>query len=236
MICRLARPVLTAARTPALSQKTYAKGPTSLFRSLATTTTSYTMAPVPPADRRPLVISGPSGVGKGTLFKLLFARHPETFTLSVSHTTRSPRAGEQDGVDYHFVTHTGFEDLISQDGFVEHAQFGGNRYGTSKSTIREQTDKGKVVLLDIEMEGVKQIKQSDIAARFVFVAPPSEEELERRLRGRGTEKEESIQKRLAQAKYVPDSPLANLVEPLLTSAPAGWSSSTPRFLGSTTSS
>ncbi|ROW06805.1 hypothetical protein VMCG_04126 [Cytospora schulzeri] len=158
------------------------------------------MAPTLPPDRRPLIISGPSGVGKGTLFKKLFAQHPDTFTLSVSHTTRSPRTGEQDGVDYHFVTHAGFEELIAQDGFVEHAQFGGNRYGTSKSTIREQGEKGKVVLLDIEMEGVKQIKASGIPARFVFVAPPSEEELERRLRGRGTEKEESIQKRLAQAK------------------------------------
>ncbi|KAK7747853.1 guanylate kinase [Cytospora paraplurivora] len=158
------------------------------------------MAPILPPDRRPLVISGPSGVGKGTLFKLLFARHPDTFTLSVSHTTRGPRAGEQPGVDYHFVTRAEFEDLIARDGFVEHAEFGGNRYGTSKSTIREQGDKGKVVVLDIEMEGVKQIKKSDIPARFVFVAPPSEEELERRLRGRGTEKEESIQKRLAQAK------------------------------------
>lgn len=184
------------------------------------------MAPVPPPDRRPLVISGPSGVGKGTLFKLLFARHPETFTLSVSHTTRSPRAGEQDGVDYHFVTHAAFEDLIAKDGFVEHAQFGGNRYGTSKSTIREQTDKGRVVLLDIEMEGVKQIKRSDIAARYVFVAPPSEEELERRLRGRGTEKEESIQKRLTQAKYVPS--LAPCRSCFATRSPgwtrrAGWS-------------
>ena len=160
------------------------------------------MAPNLPPDRRPIVISGPSGVGKGTLFKMLFAQHPDTFTLSVSHTTRSPREGEQHAVDYHFVSHAEFESLIDADGFVEHAKFGGNRYGTSKSTIREQGDKGKVVVLDIEMEGVKQIKASSIPARFVFVAPPSEDELEKRLRGRGTEKEESIQKRLAQAKYV----------------------------------
>jgi guanylate kinase len=159
------------------------------------------MAPDLPPDRRPIVISGPSGVGKGTLFKMLFAQHPDTFTLSVSHTTRSPRAGEQHAVDYHFVSHDDFESLIAADGFVEHAKFGGNRYGTSKSTIREQGEKGKVVVLDIEMEGVKQIKASSIPARFVFVAPPSEDELEKRLRGRGTEKEESVQKRLAQAKY-----------------------------------
>ncbi|KAF7543045.1 hypothetical protein G7Z17_g11065 [Cylindrodendrum hubeiense] len=157
-----------------------------------------TMASLP-ADRRPIVISGPSGVGKGTLYKMLFERHPDTFALSVSHTTRGPRAGEVDAVDYHFVPTESFEDLIAKDGFVEHAKFGGNRYGTSKMTIEEQSSKGKVVVLDIEMEGVKQIKQSTISARYVFVAPPSTDALESRLRGRGTEKEESIQKRLAQA-------------------------------------
>ncbi|KAJ6441844.1 guanylate kinase [Purpureocillium lavendulum] len=157
------------------------------------------MATLPP-DNRPIVVSGPSGVGKGTLYNLLFQRHPETFALSVSHTTRSPRDGEQDGVHYHFVPMEHFEDLISRDGFVEHAKFSGNRYGTSKMTIEEQTKKGRVVLLDIEMEGVKQIKQSDIAARYIFISPPSLETLESRLRGRGTEKEESIVKRLAQAK------------------------------------
>ncbi|OLN86711.1 Guanylate kinase [Colletotrichum chlorophyti] len=154
----------------------------------------------PPSDRRPIVISGPSGVGKGTLYKLLFDRNPDTFALSVSHTTRGPRPGEQDGVDYHFVTREAFDDLVKNDGFVEHAVFGSNAYGTSKATIQEQSAKGRIVVLDIEMEGVKQIKNSNIPARYVFIAPPSEEELEKRLRGRGTEKEESIQKRLAQAK------------------------------------
>ncbi|KAK7422088.1 guanylate kinase [Neonectria punicea] len=156
-------------------------------------------SPSLPADRRPLVISGPSGVGKGTLYKMLFDRHPETFALSVSHTTRAPRPGEADAVDYHFVSTPAFEDLIARDGFVEHAKFGGNRYGTSKMTIEEQGRKGRVVVLDIEMEGVKQIKQSTISARYVFVAPPSTAALEARLRGRGTETEVSIQKRLDQA-------------------------------------
>lgn len=105
-----------------------------------------------PPDRRPIVLSGPSGVGKGTLYKLLFQRHPDTFCLSVSHTTRSPRPGERDGVDYHFVSMPDFETLISESGFIEHAKFGDNRYGTSKMTIREQSTKGRVVLLDIEME------------------------------------------------------------------------------------
>ncbi|KAM3557485.1 hypothetical protein MY1884_003123 [Beauveria asiatica] len=150
-------------------------------------------------DRRPVVISGPSGVGKGTLFNLLFERHPDAFCLSVSHTTRTPRSGEEDGKDYHFVQMQDFEDLIAKDGFVEHAEFSGNRYGTSKMTIEEQTKKGRIVLLDIEMEGVKQIKNSSIAARYVFIAPPSVQQLEQRLRGRGTETEASIQKRLAQA-------------------------------------
>jgi guanylate kinase len=105
-----------------------------------------------PTDRRPIVISGPSGVGKGTLYNMLFNRHPDTFALSVSHTTRDPRPGEADAVHYHFVPMQAFEDLIAQDGFVEHAKFGGNRYGTSKMTIEEQSKKGRVVVLDIEME------------------------------------------------------------------------------------
>lgn len=158
------------------------------------------MAPTHPTDRRPLVISGPSGVGKGTLIRRLFDTHPETFTLSVSHTTRKPRPGEAHGVDYFYVSVAEFEDVIAADGFVEHAQFGSNRYGTSKATIEEQTAKGRVVVLDIEMEGVKQIRASSIDARFVFVKPPNFEALEKRLRGRGTEDEGSIAKRLDQAK------------------------------------
>lgn len=113
---------------------------------------NFTVKAPPPTDTRPIVISGPSGVGKGTLFNLLFERHPDTFALSVSHTTRDPRPGESDSVNYHFVTMGAFESLIAEDGFVEHAKFGGNRYGTSKATIREQSAKGKVVILDIEME------------------------------------------------------------------------------------
>lgn len=101
---------------------------------------------------------------------------------------------------YRFVTPEQFASLASEGGFLEHAQFGGNRYGTPKSVVEEARDAGKVVVLDIEMEGVKQVKATGVEARYVFVKPPSEEELERRLRGRGTEKEESIQKRLRQAK------------------------------------
>ncbi|KAH7323028.1 guanylate kinase [Stachybotrys elegans] len=149
-----------------------------------------------PSDRRPVVISGPSGVGKGTLFKMLFDRHPDIFTLSVSHTTRGPRPGEQHSVDYYYISKDEFRDLIAKDKFIEHAEFGSNMYGTSKMTIEEQTAKGKVVVLDIEMEGVKQVKRSSIDARYVFIAPPAPEELEKRLRARGTEDENSIRKRL----------------------------------------
>ncbi|KAL7927826.1 guanylate kinase [Trichoderma austrokoningii] len=180
-------------RLPAISTYRTLVPRSSLIRPISTMTTL-------PTDTRPLVVSGPSGVGKGTLYGMLFARHPETFCLSVSHTTRDPRPGEERGVHYHYVTKDDFEDLIAKDGFVEHAKFGSNRYGTSKMTIEEQTKKGKVVLLDIEMEGVKQIKNSGISARYIFISPPSIETLEQRLRGRGTESEQSIQERLSQAQ------------------------------------
>ncbi|POS86121.1 hypothetical protein EPUL_002955, partial [Erysiphe pulchra] len=151
-------------------------------------------------DTRPLVISGPSGVGKGTLINLLLNRHPSIFATTISHTTREPRVGELDGREYYFISNDEFERLISRGAFVEHAQFGGHRYGTSKETIDQILKQNRVPVLDIEMEGVKQIKASQIAARYLFIAPPSLELLEQRLRGRGTEKEESIQKRLAQAQ------------------------------------
>jgi len=105
-----------------------------------------------PNDLRPVVISGPSGVGKGTLYKLLLERHPSIFATSVSHTTRDPRPGETRDVDYYYITMAEFEKMIEEKAFVENAKFGGNRYGTSKRTIGELTASGKVVVLDIEME------------------------------------------------------------------------------------
>jgi guanylate kinase len=98
------------------------------------------------------VLSGPSGVGKGTLYKMLLDRHPGSFATSISHTTREPRPGEVQGQDYYYVPMREFEDLIAKGGFLEHAKFGGNRYGTSKRMIEEMGQKGKVVILDIEME------------------------------------------------------------------------------------
>ncbi|KAJ5541485.1 guanylate kinase [Penicillium frequentans] len=153
-----------------------------------------------PKDTRPIVISGPSGVGKGSLIEKLFSKHPDTFAFTVSHTTRKPRAGETDGTSYFFVEHSEFDKLVSENAFVEHAQFGSNKYGTSHRTIGDQMAKGRVVVLDIEMNGVKQIKENpSIHPRFVFIQPPSVEILEQRLRGRGTESDEDVRKRLAQA-------------------------------------
>ncbi|KAK5127542.1 guanylate kinase [Meristemomyces frigidus] len=162
------------------------------------------MAPTGPAgleDKpRPIVVSGPSGSGKSTLLKRLFDAYPDRFGFSVSHTTRSPRPGEEDGVAYNFVTKDAFKKLIDENGFIEHAQFGSNMYGTSVQAVKSVAEKGQTCILDIEMEGVKQVKKTDLNARFLFLQPPSVEILEKRLRGRGTDKEEDIQSRLAQAE------------------------------------
>jgi guanylate kinase len=141
---------------------------------------------------RPVVVSGPSGAGKSTLLKRLFAEYPDTFDLSVSHTTRAPRPGEENGREYYFTTKEDFLDLVSKNAFIEHAQFGGNYYGTTVQAVKDVAQKGKICVLDIEMEGVKQVKRTDLDARFLFLAPPSIEELEKRLRGRATETEESL--------------------------------------------
>ncbi|KAJ5334242.1 uncharacterized protein N7506_008025 [Penicillium brevicompactum] len=152
------------------------------------------------ASTIPVVISGPSGTGKSTLLGRLFKEFPDKFGFSISHTTRQPRAGEQDGREYYFTTKEAFLELVAADGFIEHAQFSGNHYGTSVQAVKNIAEKERICILDIEMEGVKQVKKTDLNARFMFLAPPSLEELEKRLRGRGTETEESLAKRLAQAK------------------------------------
>jgi guanylate kinase len=152
-------------------------------------------------QRPVIVVSGPSGVGKGTLLDKLLAAH-QNYSKCVSHTTRRPREGEREGIDYYYVSMAEFEALIAQDGFVEHAKFGENRYGTSKKAIKDITDSGKTVILEIEKKGVEQVKASGIPARFVFIAPPkmSFEVLEQRLKGRNTETDETIKKRLGHAK------------------------------------
>lgn len=110
------------------------------------------MAPVDASANRPIVISGPSGAGKSTILKRLFDEFPDKFGFSISHTTRSPRAGEENGREYHFVTKEEFLDLVDKKGFVEHAQFGGNHYGTSIKAIQDIAEKGRICILDIEME------------------------------------------------------------------------------------
>lgn len=148
---------------------------------------------------KPVVISGPSGTGKSTLLKKLFEDFPDKFGFSVSHTTRKPRPGERDGVEYHFTTVDNFKQLIENNEFLEWAQFSGNYYGTSKKAVNDVLNGGKICLLDIDMQGVKLVKNNDFNGKFLFVAPPSIEELKKRLTGRGTETEESIAKRLEAA-------------------------------------
>ncbi|EJF64195.1 guanylate kinase [Dichomitus squalens] len=148
---------------------------------------------------RPLVISGPSGVGKSTLLKLLFADHPNKFGFSVSHTTRAPRTGEVDGKDYYFVSKDKFKELIAQGAFIEHAQFSDNFYGTSYMTVHEIEKSGRRCLLDIEAQGVRQIKGTSLNPVYLFVSPPSLTALRTRLKGRATEDEAAVAKRLAAA-------------------------------------
>jgi len=150
---------------------------------------------------KPLVICGPSGVGKSTIIKRLTDEFPGLFGFSVSHTTRQPRNGECDGVNYYYVTRESFLALKEKGEFIETAEFSGNMYGTSKMAIQSIQEKGQICILDIEMQGVIQIKKiPELDPNFVFVQPPSIEELERRLKERKTETEESLKKRLDTAK------------------------------------
>ena len=146
-----------------------------------------------------VVISGFAGVGKGTLVKSLMEKY-DNYALSVSMTTRAPRAGEQEGVSYFFVSREKFEQTIAEDGLIEYAEYVGNYYGTPKSYVEDQLSKGKDVILEIEIQGALQIKEQYKDAVLLFITPPSAEVLEKRLRGRGTETDEVIKKRLSRAK------------------------------------
>jgi guanylate kinase len=145
------------------------------------------------------VISGPSGVGKGTLVALLLDRHPRIW-LSVSATTRAPRAGEVDGRDYVFLSRDRFEREVAAGGFLEWAEFSGNFYGTPRAPVEEHLRRGAPVLLEIELEGARQVRRSFPSAFQVLIKPPSFEELERRIRGRATDSEAAIARRLARAR------------------------------------
>ena len=147
-----------------------------------------------------IVLSGPSGVGKGTVRKELFSQPDTNYEYSISMTTRSPRVGEVDGVDYFFKSREEFEQLIEQGGLLEHAEFVGNYYGTPLAYVHETIDAGRDVFLEIEVQGAAQIREKAPEALFIFLAPPSISELEQRLIGRGTEPEDVIAKRIATAR------------------------------------
>jgi guanylate kinase len=145
------------------------------------------------------VITGPSGVGKGTLIRGLLERRPD-LELSVSATTRAPRPGESDGVDYHFLTPEQFEARVRAGDFVEHATYSGNRYGTLRSELERRLAKGEGVVLEIEVQGARQVRAAMPEAVAVFIAPPSVEALRARLVGRGTDSSEQVDERLKTAE------------------------------------
>jgi len=145
------------------------------------------------------VITGPSGVGKGTLIRALLERVPE-LGLSVSATTRSPRPGERDGVEYHFLTGDEFETRVRAGGFVEHAAYSGNRYGTLRSELERRLQDGVPLVLEIEVQGARQVREAMPHAVAVFIAPPSRDALRDRLVARGTDDSHQVDERLRTAE------------------------------------
>lgn len=144
------------------------------------------------------VISGPAGAGKGTLLGRAVEQLPRSW-VSISATTRAPRGSEQDGVEYFFLSREEFEQRIAQDGFIEYALVHGNYYGTPLGPIREHVQQGDAVFLEIDVQGAFQVLDKIPEAKLIFIAPPSMEVLEQRLRGRATDSEEQITLRLANA-------------------------------------
>eukprot|EP00042_Codosiga_hollandica_P043683 m.417968 g.417968 ORF g.417968 m.417968 type:complete len:225 (-) comp56621_c0_seq7:1639-2313(-) len=148
----------------------------------------------------PLVLAGPSGSGKSSLLDKLFKEYSSAFAFSVSHTTRKPRPGEIHGKAYFFTTKEELEAGVARGEFVESTTFAGNMYGTSKHAVQSVIDAGKICVLDIDVAGCQSVRKTDLNARFIFIAPPSLEALEKRLRVRGTETEDSLAARLGNAK------------------------------------
>ncbi len=144
------------------------------------------------------IISAPAGTGKGTVVEQL-VKH-DNIELSISMTTRAPRSNDIPGKTYHFVSREEFEQKIAEDGFIEYAEYQGNYYGTPKAPVEQWTSEGKDIIFEIEVQGYEKMKKLIPECIGIFILPPSEEELERRLRGRGTETEEQILGRLATAK------------------------------------
>ena len=145
------------------------------------------------------VISGSSGVGKGTLIKAFLEKHKD-FKLSISCTTRAKREGEENGINYFFLTQEEFDNCVENHEFLEWAEFSGNRYGTKKEYVQKCLSRGQNLILEIDTKGALNVKKLMPEAHLIFIAPPSFEELEARLRGRHTETEDAIQKRLASIK------------------------------------
>lgn len=146
-----------------------------------------------------VVLTGPSGVGKGTLLQSLLLQHPD-ISVSVSATTRSPRQGEVEGQHYYFVTPEKFQAMIAAGEFFEWAQFAGNFYGTPRAPVIQRMEQGQRVILEIELAGARQVRQTAPDAFQIFILPPSVDELERRIRDRGQDNDAAIARRLAQAK------------------------------------
>ncbi|KAB5578941.1 hypothetical protein PHYPO_G00188270 [Pangasianodon hypophthalmus] len=151
------------------------------------------------AGPRPVVFSGPSGAGKSTLLKKLLKEFDGVFGFSVSHTTRKPRPGEENGKDYHYVSREDMVAGIAKGEFIESAEFSGNMYGTSKAAVQAVQAQNLICILDIDMQGVKSIKKTNLNPIYVSIQPPSMDVLEKRLRARQTESEESLHKRLQTA-------------------------------------
>lgn len=152
-------------------------------------------------QQQPIVVCGPSGSGKSTLLRRLLAEHKDRFVFTISHTSRKPRKGELDGREYHFVSVNEMRKMIEHDEFIEHTNFSGNYYGTSKRAVRDAAQMGRSLILEVDIEGVKALSDiKELKPIFIFIKPPSKQLLVERLSSRGSETIETIRRRLERAE------------------------------------